>query len=204
MWSVWLLLHSVFQNRCTNLKIFKIRFPAPPYVSVLPEPNMPSNRMEYLTKCIVSIELYFCFLLEISIYPWFYSHSSCVSLLRSRSLQGSSGDILLFATFSSLWPFSYPHLPLILLELWSRLPFVSLVILLKRTVFAFNLLTGDLNDSRVLACQAGKHRWHFTWLRKSGTLGKRSICFPGFERAKRGPVLEVFFQIFPKFAVHMQ
>lgn len=160
--------------------------------------------MEYLTKCVVSVELYFCLLSEISIYPCFYSHSSCVSLLRSRSLQGSSGGILLFATFSSLWPFSYPHLPLIPLELWSRFPFVSLVILLKRTVFAFNLLTGDLNDSRVLACQAGKHRWHFTWLRKSGTLGKTSICFPGFERAKRGPVLEVFFQIFPKFALHMQ
>lgn len=160
--------------------------------------------MECPTKRVVSVELNFFLLSQISYYPCFYSHSSCVGLLRSRSLQGSSEDILLFATFSSLWPFSYPHLPLIPLELWSRLPFVSLVMLLKRTIFAFNLLTGDLNDSRVLACQAGKHRWHFTWLRKSGTLGKRSICFPGFERIKRGPVLEGFFQIFPKFALHMQ
>ena len=57
------------------------------------------------------------------------------------------------------------------------MPFISLVILLKRTVFAFNLLAGDMNDSRFLACQAGKHRWHFTWLRRSGTLGKRNITY---------------------------
>lgn len=33
---------------------------------------------------------------------------------------------------------------------------------------------------------------------------KRNICLPGFERAKRGPVLAVFSQIFSKFALRMQ
>lgn len=202
MQSPWLLLHSVFQ--ILILRYSRQNFlPHPIYLSSLSQVCLLTG-WSISWNVLVSFELYFCWLSKISSYPCFYSHSSCVSLLRSRSLQGSSRDTLLFATFSSLWPFSYPHLPLIPLELWSRLPFVSLVVLLKRTVFAFNLLTGDLNDSRILACQAGKHRWHFTWLRKSGTLGKRSICFPGFERTKRGPVLEVFFQIFPKFALHMQ
>lgn len=174
--------------------------PHPIYLSSLSQASLLTGWS--IIRCVTGVIFLFTFW-DFQL-PFFYSHTSCVSLLRSRSLQRCSGDILLFATFSSLWPFSYPHLPLIPLELWSRLPFVSLVILLKRTVFAFNLLTGDLNDGRVLACQAGKHRWHFTWLRKSGTLGKRSICFPGFERTKRGPVLEMFFQIFPKFAPHVQ
>lgn len=85
MWSVWLLLHSVFQNRYTNLKIFQTRFPASPYISILPEPSRPSNRMEYPTKCVVAVELYICLLSEIPSYPCFYSHSSCASLLRSKA-----------------------------------------------------------------------------------------------------------------------
>lgn len=30
---------------------------------------------------------------------------------------------------------------------------------------------------------------------------EHNICFAGFERAKRGPVLAAFSQIFPKFAL---
>lgn len=202
MWSVWLLLHSVFQNRYTNLKIFKTRFPAPPYISVLPEPSMPSNRMEYPTECVVWVELYFCLLSEIPSYSCFYSHSSCAGLLRSRSLQGSSEDILLFATFSSLWPFSCPRLPLIPLELWSRLPFVSLVILLKRTAFALICslviwMTAEFQPARLGSTDGTSHGWE-----KVELWGKEAYVFLDLRELKEVQCLKCFSRFSPNL-LHM-